>query len=861
MWCPIPGLSVESPPCALPAPLSRARTGCAASRAVSRVSRTRTVRLPSYRADTHARRLGPRHTVSGSVPGQSIRLVDSRAALRGDCDRGQYRSLHPRQRRAPAASPFEEPERLVMVALREPDQPATHPFALRGFRGLAAASTSTVALLARTFLPSSLAAGDGTRMVQAEFVSGNYFNVLRLEPQHGRFFDEDDDRPAAPIAVVLSDRLWRTRFGGDKAVVGRVMRVNGRAVTVAGIAPVDFVGATRLVHADLWCPAAVYAEMARTADADAVPIFGVIGRLADGITRLEAAERLTGALAAVTGAGSTRSMVVVTEATGFGHPAARPAVTGLSTAAYVLMGLLIAVASANVAALMLARTVGRQPELAIRVSLGASRWQVARTLVVECAMLAWLGSAGGAIVALWLTQALVAQVDTPFEYVTYALDVRPDLRVLFSATVAAAAAVVICSLAPLRAVSRIDLQGLLSAGPTPGGSPGPLRLFHALVIVQLAASTVLLLAAGVVTRSYLHAQDRSVSVDTRGLISGTLTLSNPAARPLREADGLLARLADPIARLPGVGGVAWSRESVLGSGRSIRITGESPTAAMRAPLVAMEFRVSAAYAQVVGLDVIQGRGLDGWQLPDSRRVVVNSAMAHRLAADGSAVGRRFTSTDGDTEPFEVVGVVSDFFRDSAERLTTPTFYRALPADLHGQVTVIVRANGALSSIVGDVRRAVQAVDADIAVADLQSVEALLEIRARQQRLPTLVFGVVGGAALLLSTVGLFGVMAYGVRRRAREIGVLQALGASPSEIRRQVLGRGFAVVGVALLLGLGVAAAARVVAHSAVFGLAPISLDVVILVCGVLLLASGLALALPARWAARVDPATLIRRP
>jgi len=274
--------------------------------------------------------------------------------------------------------PFEEPDRLVMVALREPDQPTTHPFALRDFRDLAAASTSTVALLARTFLPSSLAAGDGTRMVQAEFVSGNYFDVLRLTPQRGRFFEERDDHPGGPIEVVLSDRLWRTRFAGNPAVVGSAMRVNGRAVTVAGVAPTNFAGAMRLVHADLWVPAATYAEMSRTTDADAVPIFGVMGRLTEGTTHQEAADRLSAALAAGSRPGAAQSMVVVTAATGFGvPPAARPAVTGLSTVASVLMGLLIAVACANVAALMLARAVGRRPDLAIRISLGASRWQVA----------------------------------------------------------------------------------------------------------------------------------------------------------------------------------------------------------------------------------------------------------------------------------------------------------------------------------------------------------------------------------------------------------------------------------------------------------------------------------------------------
>lgn len=477
---------------------------------------------------------------------------------------------------------------------------------------------------------------------------------------------------------------------------------------------------------------------------------------------------------------------------------------------------------------------------------------------MESTILALLGSTAGAVLALWLTQLLIAQLDTPFEYVNYALDVRPDLRVLTAAAMAAVGAAVLCGLAPVRAVGRLDLRDLVSQGPIPGRAPGPARLFNVLVIVQLAASTVLLLGAGVVARSYLQAQDRSLGIETRGLISGTLTLSHLALGPSRE-DGRLMRLADRIARVPGIAGIALSRESFLGTGRSVPVTAEPPSASTPSTLTAMEFGVSATYFQVVGLQITHGQGLDDREMPNPRRVVVNRALAQRLAGDGSPIGQRFTR-DGDTEYLEVVGVVSDLHRASAQRPPVPTFYRTLRHDTNGQVTAIVRAHGPLSTLLGDVRRAVHAVDADIAVADLQSVDALLDVRARQQRLPTLVFGLVGSCALLLSTVGLFGVMAYGVRTRAREIGVRQALGASPADIRQQVLRRGFAVVGVALLAGLGVAGAARAAAGSTVFGLAHLDINVVTLVSGVLLLASALALYLPARWAARIDPAAMLRR-
>jgi hypothetical protein len=192
--------------------------------------------------------------------------------------------------------PFDEPDRVVMVALREPKQRSTRPFGLREYRELSEQSTATSMLLARTFFPLSLAASDrddGARMAQAELVSGNYFETLRVAPFLGRFFDERDDREGVPPVVILSHRLWQSRFGASPAAVGQTVRVNGRPALVAGVAPPGFVGAMQLVAADLWLPAAIYPDLAGSAQANTTPMFGVMGRLAEGITVEVAESRLT----------------------------------------------------------------------------------------------------------------------------------------------------------------------------------------------------------------------------------------------------------------------------------------------------------------------------------------------------------------------------------------------------------------------------------------------------------------------------------------------------------------------------------------------------------------------------------------
>ena len=277
--------------------------------------------------------------------------------------------------------PFDEPAQLVMVALRDPKRTSTRPFSLHEYRELAAPSSATSMLLARTFFPLSLAAEDGARMAQAELVSGNYFETLRVTPLVGRFFDEGSDRPGSTPLAVLSHRLWQLRFGANAAVIGQSVRVNGRPVVVAGVAPPGFVGAMHLVAADLWLPAAMYPDLAGSAGASTVPMFGVMGRLATGVTVEEAGARLTSLSAAIAGGGGTQTppAVIVTPAAGFGVPVAvQGAVLTLSGVIYAMMALLMAVACANVAALVLARGAGRSREIAIRLSLGASRMHIAR---------------------------------------------------------------------------------------------------------------------------------------------------------------------------------------------------------------------------------------------------------------------------------------------------------------------------------------------------------------------------------------------------------------------------------------------------------------------------------------------------
>jgi predicted permease len=759
--------------------------------------------------------------------------------------------------------PFEESHRLVMVALRDPLKTGTRPFALREYRELSSRSGEVAALLARTFFPLSLSADDGAQMAEAELVSANYFETLRVKPFAGRFFDPNSDRPGGELHAVLSHALWTRRFGADPGIVGRSMQVNGRSALIAGIAPPGFVGAMQLIAADLWLPAAIYPDLTRSADADATPMFGVMGRLNSRVTIDQAEERMTSIAAtlphtvATSGSATT---VVLAPATGFGVPVSvHGVIVKLSGFIYVMMALLMAVACANVAALVLARGTGRTREIAVRLSLGASRMQVARQLLTESLMLAVAGSLTGAVAALWATRALVARLTTPFQYVSYAVNVQPDASVFVYCAVVTAGAAVLCGFAPLRHAARIDVAGLLKGSAARGGSQESRRTLTATVVVQFAVSTMLLVAAALVMRAYLGTQPARSIPQTRGLLAATIDadqINLDRAAGVRLYQDVVERLS----ALPGIRDTALTRDLPLGRGRTVTVTAHTNTIGTPAASVdAVPMVVSPGYFRAVGLAVRQGRTFDGLEPARPRLAVINEQMARRLWPGGSAVGQTFRVSGTNDEPIEVIGIVADVPDATPEDGVPASFYRPFPQEYSARMTVLTRGSGDPGPVSSEVRRTIREVNPDLSIVDLRTVDDLIENADAQTRIPVAVLSLVGSLALLLSAVGLYGVVAYGVRQRAPELGIRLALGARPTDIKRLVLRQGLAIVGTGLAVGIGGAVGVSLVARAALFGLGRLDAPVILIVSAILSATAVAALYLPARWASRVEPAHTLR--
>ena len=452
--------------------------------------------------------------------------------------------------------PFPEPARLATVVLRETNPPAYRPFSLAEFREIESRATSFSALSARTFLPVSVATDGPARMVQSELVTEGYFAMLGVAPQIGTFIDAASDPPQA----VLSERLWKLRFGSDPAVIGREIRINGRTAIVSGVAPAGFIGATQLVRADLWLPVSLQESLDPSPNRSTSPMFGVMGRLAPGVSHTQARLQLDSLVAGIRNPPLTTQ---VDQADGLGFGAAlRPVVVAGSALLFGLIGLVMAVAIANVGALMLARVPGRRPEIGVRLALGASRSRIAQLVMTESLVLGVIGSALGVVVTVVLTYAASTLSAELPEHLSYAFDIRPDWRVMIYATVTAIVVSTAFGLAPARQAARTDLIEVLKQSGTSRRKPTSTRSLGMLVVGQMAVSAMLLVGSLMLARTYVDVRNTDSGMDMNHGLALSLDLDQANYSP--ETGRLFYQnLQDRVSSLPGVEHASLTREVPL----------------------------------------------------------------------------------------------------------------------------------------------------------------------------------------------------------------------------------------------------------------------------------------------------------
>lgn len=708
------------------------------------------------------------------------------------------------------------------------------------------------------YYASTNLSGDGAaEQATVGRLTANAFEVLGATPSIGRTFAPDEGGPAGADVVVLSWGLWQRRFGGDGAVIGQTIRLDGEPHTVIGVMPAEFnfpFGGVKL-----WTP---MRDDASTTPRDARPVL-VFGRLAGGWTLESAREDLAGVwrdLSAeypdIDGQRAGINVLGMRESLNFAYDILRIAFTALTGA--VLFVLLVA--CANIVGLGLARAFVRRREVAVRSALGASRSRLLRQFLVESAILASIGGALGLLLAhVAMRMAGPVFPEDLFAIGEFGVD---GTVILFTAAVTLMAALIIGVAPALSVTSTRPGDALREGGRSGAAGVRSSRLRSALVIGELALGLVLVVGAGLMTRSLSRATDVDLGFEPDGLLTVELMAPAAAYPDIASYAAYYRRVADAVTALPGV-------ESAS-TGRILPLNHETPMAgyvvpgdpAVSDPLpMAESFPVGAGWIEALGIERLEGRDFQPADFGEGERVVmVNRTFADRHYG-GSAVGQTVRLESGDSlMTLRIVGVVADVRHSSLTEPPPPQVYLPVDRTSSRRRFLVARVTGDPASLAASIRNAVAGIDPDIPANRLRPMRDIVLESVGPFAAMSIVLAVFGGFSLLLAAIGLYGLIAYSVSQRQTEFGVRMALGAAPRELVRGVVSEGVKLAGAGIVVGLLFALVAGRVLGSLLFGVSATDPVTFGLAAAVFLGCAMLATAVPALRASRSDPVSALRQ-
>src|SRR5215472_14666456 len=700
---------------------------------------------------------------------------------------------------------------------------------------------------------------ENPKPVMGEETSCNFFEVLGERPALGRTFVEADCRAegVSPV-VVLSDELWRTQFGADPRIVGKSISLNRAKFVVIGVAGQGFRGLDAW-PVEFW--AAVTMEKALEGEdllsKDNASWLGLLGRMRPGVSL----EEVRADLGVIAGRidqlypGRTTTLAIH-RATFMGRSEERTVVFGIGAVILAAVGLVLLIACANVANLLLARASARQKEIAIRLSIGGSRWRIVRQLLTESLLIAFLGGTLGSLVAFWSIEGIARYVLTHLPPGAGELmwNVSPDLRVWGYSLALAAFTGIVFGLAPALHATRQDLSTAVkgdSSGLTRKAGGGMLR--STLVGVQVAVCMVLLIAAGLLMRGLYYAQTVDPGFEMKGITQVRFDLPSQGynlekARPFQRE--LMAR----VAALPGVDDVEQARVTPLGHQwevTGLTLVGETQERGF-------EFNVvTPGFFTMLGMPIVRGRTFtEGEARSDAPVLVVTESTARRLWPGQDAIGK--TLRNGEKTQFQVVGMVRDSQASHLGKTDGLFFYTPAGPAAQDRLQLLVHSKGGDAATANGIREAARALDADLIV-DVTKLEDNLEAWRTPSRIVAALSGVLGALALLLASIGVHGVVSYGVSQRIREVGIRMALGADGRDVMKLVLRQALRPVVIGAIVGVIGCAAVSQVLSNILYGMGshdPVAfVGVPLFLLGIAFLASYI----PARRAVRVDPVVALR--
>lgn len=763
-------------------------------------------------------------------------------------------------------------DRLVRVFTADPRFPGVQATSYLNFADYAKQSQSFTGISGYAFAGAGFTRGGETRNALGLVVTGNYFDLLEVKPVLGRtFLPEEDTTPNGHPVAVLGHKFWK-ELGGDTGIVGTAITLNGRAFTVIGVAPSHFIGVDVGIAPDFWIPMAMHAWVPPVSEEwfqnRRALFLSIVARLKPGVTISQGqaelqtiARRLEQAYPDVN---KDRTVKVrgaeAAKAQGLGGIGNESLAANVSVLLLAAAGSILLIVCANVANLLLARAATRQREMAIRLALGAGRGRIVRQLLTESVLLALIGGLGGVVLAYWLGDVLLSLLP-PFP-VPLALDPKPDTRVLLAALGLALISGIIFGLAPALQTVRWDLtRGLGERAASAVGGISRWNLRNLLVIAQIAVSLLLLISSGLFLKGFRTAQSIDPGFRTQNLAITTIDPTH-AGYEKTAATQLARNILDQLRRNPQVVDAALGEWVPLGLGggvsRTIIVEGRDPNAERnRRPANANS--ITPAYLDTLGIPLLRGRKLTESDCDrNARRVaVINDAMSRQFWPNEDPVGRRFRFID--SGPIEVVGIARDFKSVTLGESPTAMVFLPFIEMTDGGITIFVHTAAAPGPMLTEAHRIVRETDSHIPITYEKTVSQHLAFALWPSWMGALLLGSLGALALILASMGVYGVMAYSVSQRTRELGIRIALGAQSGQVIRLVLQQGMLLATIGLLLGLFAAFGSTRLAGSFLYGVNP-SDPVIFMAVTVLLAAAAFAACyFPARRALKIDPIIALR--
>jgi predicted permease len=719
-------------------------------------------------------------------------------------------------------------------------------------------------LIAYRFLPASLGLPGNNQRIWGYLVTGNYFDVLGVGATRGRVLHPDDDlRPGGHPFAVLSYPCWQKRFGGDPAILGRTVKINGMDFTLVGVTPRGFFGTELYFAPDIFFPMMMQKELeggTGTLERRGSSQNFAIGRLKPGVSL----ERAQAGLNSVARSLSDEypkddaGMKIVLTPPGLAGNYIRGAVIGFAAALFGVSCLVLLVACTNLASMLMAKAADRRREIALRLAVGAPRASLVRQLLTENLLIAILGGAGGALLALWITAALASW--RPPTEIPLVVSAEPDGRMFLFALAVSVLTTLLFGLLPALQSTRTDLVRALK-NEAVSERVRRWQLRDHMVAVQVGLSAVLLVCAVLVVRSLERALDAPIGFNPKDALTASFDLNMQGYNEAR-GRAFERRLLDKVRALPGIDAAAlidWLPLSLNSSSDSVYVEGQPIPKATDAP-IAYTFSVSPDYFRTMQTRIFEGREFDSRDKQDGPRVaIVNQAFVKQLVRGRDPLGKRFR-TSPESKPFEIVGVAEDGKYFSLSETPQPSYWTPLELYYSATASLVLRTKVPGRLALRQIQDAARDLDASLPLYSAGTLVERMDLPLFPARIAASVLGTFGLLAMVLAATGIYGVMAYAISRRTREIGIRMAIGAGQSQVLAIVIRRALVLIGSGTIAGLAVALAAGRLLGQLLYGIRPADPVTLATVLLLMLAIAGMACWIPARRAIRIHPASALRQ-